>query len=56
MVDEERRLYLIKQAIRYIKDQPEGEVHYDGATCDGYCLVSDLAAEWNITEEELVRM
>jgi hypothetical protein len=56
MVDEQRKRYLVMAAIRYIKDRPEGTVQYDGAECDGYCLVSDLAAEWDLTEEELERV
>ena len=40
--NESRLHYLVRVAIKYINEQPEGMVDYDETTCDGYCLADDL--------------
>ena len=52
-MNEERKRYLVAQAIRYIRERPDGELDYDGTTCDGYCLADDLESEWDIESAEL---
>lgn len=41
--DETRKDYLIRVAIHYIEiHHASGEIFYDEAQCDGYCLIEDL--------------
>lgn len=44
--DESRLLYLVRVASAYVGDYAYGEVDYDEATCDGYCLSEELRIEW----------
>lgn len=43
---ESRLMYLVRVAIKYIEKYPDGTVDYDGTTCDGFCLLSELQDEW----------
>lgn len=49
--NESRKNYLIRVVIEFITDNAtlELRVKYDGATCDGYCLVEDLT---NVLDED----
>lgn len=44
--DESRLMYLVRVASAYIGDYAYGEIEYDEATCDGYCLAEELQNEW----------
>ena len=55
----DRSRYLLKACydmLKHIKDQPyvtspfETTVHYDGADCDGTCLMEDIAIELGLKE------
>lgn len=48
MVDAERQEYLLRQVVAYIHETKDMgvTVFYDGAVCDGYCLIDDLRAEF----------
>ena len=40
--DEDRRDYMLKVAAEYIREHyPDGDIFYDDARCDGYCLADD---------------
>jgi hypothetical protein len=39
----------------YVLEAMDVEVEYDGTTCDGYCLLEDLAAELNIPKQDYNR-
>jgi hypothetical protein len=45
---------LLKQCNQagYVLEAMDIEVEYDGTTCDGYCLLEDLAATLNISKED----
>jgi len=47
---EERINYLMRVLDEFMHSTTAGEVtiDYDGATCDGFCLAGDIAAELNI--------
>jgi hypothetical protein len=37
---------LLNLAAEYIRENwPDGEIDYDGTTCDGYCLADDCESE-----------
>jgi hypothetical protein len=55
-----RIYYLLKQAYKLLKKQDdadyvlnllETEINYDNATCDGHCLMEDIADELGIDED-----
>lgn len=50
---DERKRYLAIIAVRYLLRNGDDTIHYDDAECDGLCLAGDIAAEWDITENEL---
>ena len=40
--DEDRRDYMLKIAAEYIREHcPDGDIYYDDAECDGYCVADD---------------
>lgn len=54
--NEDRKTYLVRLAIEYIKEHTgysgiDDELFYDGSVCDGYCLAEDLRAEFDIEDE-----
>lgn len=60
MESEERYKILLKAAYDLLKKQDgsfyvlnllEETVEYDGAECDGYCLMEDIAEALNIEDE-----
>lgn len=48
---------LLKQCNQagYVLEAIDVEIEYDGTTCDGYCLLEDLAAALNIPKEDYDR-
>jgi hypothetical protein len=46
-----RQKILIRAVCAYLKNYPDGEVFYDGASCDGYCLLEDIKIEFEIEEK-----
>lgn len=53
MGPEDRKRYLAIIAVRYLLRNGEDTIRYDEAECDGMCLAGDIAAEWDITADEL---
>ncbi len=54
--NEDRKTYLVRLAIEYIKEHTgyvgmDDELFYDEAECDGYCLADDLRIEFDIEDE-----
>lgn len=53
MENENRKLYLLKIALKYLKKIKEGQfvdalgetIEYDEADCDGFCLIEDIELE-----------
>ena len=54
--NEDRKTYLVRLAIEYIKEHTgyvgmDDELYYDEAECDGYCLADDLRIEFDIDDD-----
>lgn len=54
--NEDRKTYLVRLAIEYIKEHTgyvgmDDGLFYDEAECDGYCLADDLRIEFDIEDE-----
>lgn len=47
-LNESRKDYLLRVTVAFLRDNWEAAectTHYDGTTCDGYCLADDIEAE-----------
>ena len=60
-MDKQRMETLLRAAYELLKRQDDTnlvinllaeKVHYDGAECDGYCLMEEIAAELGLDESE----
>ena len=57
--NEDRKTYLVRLAIEYIKEHTgyvgiDDELFYDETECDGYCLADDLMIEFDIENETTI--
>ncbi len=52
--NEERFEYLVRVLHEFMNDTIAGEqtIDHDGTTCDGFCLVQDLAIELGVDVDE----